>query len=331
MQRLFVNTFGRNVRVLALVAAAALVVVTLGILWLPRPPMPCPDSPPAATAAASAAAPVDYAVVEVVYPDGTTRKVASDVWGAWWTHSFPTWHADVFELFDHYLGSGEYTTYVGFGEWIGPTVLFAAPRVQRAFALEPDPAARRDLRRNVAANPAVAARTHVSSFCIGAEAGTLLMRGRGDSQSFLEGIVETSKTRDVGTLYASTEVTCMKLAAFVEEHMIDVSTTFFKIDTEGAEYAIVPSLHDWLAGMEPGKRPTITLSMHANEAGDAALPAMLKVIHLFRYAGQWEGEKQFSRLPLKKPASEVTLDFLKRCRGCDILMSDRAPPARPRP
>ena len=120
----------------------------------------------------------------------------------------------------------------------------------------------------------------------------------------------------------------MKLSAFVEEHTIDPSSTFFKIDTEGAEYVILPSLYEWLEAIAPGKRPTITLSMHANEAGDAALPSMLKVIHLFRYAGQWEGAKRFDPLPLTKLATGVTLDFLKRCRGCDILMSDRAPPAR---
>jgi predicted O-methyltransferase YrrM len=53
------------------------------------------------------------------------------------------------------------TTFVDIGSWIGPTTLFAAAHARRVIALEPDPVALRQLRRNISLNPELAARIMV--------------------------------------------------------------------------------------------------------------------------------------------------------------------------
>src|SRR3712207_221008 len=53
------------------------------------------------------------------------------------------------------------TTFLDLGAWVGPTALYAAGIARRVVAAEADPAALDQLRRNLAANPGLAARIEV--------------------------------------------------------------------------------------------------------------------------------------------------------------------------
>lgn len=276
----------------------------------------------------------------VRFPDGTVKNIPSGAdTDSWWQTVFPNWHRDVFSLFHAYLngsGNSAFETYIGFGEWIGPTAMFAASYVDRVFALEPDPQAAVKLAANVAANPDISPKIHVSGMCIAASAGTLTLRGAGASGSFLEAFVKTNDTISYANTYpdAGHEVVCVPLMAYMKEHRIDPATAFIKVDTEGAEWSIIPSLHKWLSTLEPGKRPTFIISIHRNnpQVIDAAMAQFIQVIHLFRYGGILQpippttngspGLHETARI--RSAAHLLVEDDIRKCLEvmCDIVLSD---------
>ena len=71
--------------------------------------------------------------------DGVQVNVAShQFFGGFW-NSITTWEPNTFSTFGRYLDNK--TVYIGFGEWIGPTILYAAAYVPMAIGFEPDPRA----------------------------------------------------------------------------------------------------------------------------------------------------------------------------------------------
>jgi FkbM family methyltransferase len=126
------------------------------------------------------------------------------------------------------------TTFVDIGSWIGPTTLFAAAHARRVIALEPDPVALRQLRRNISLNPELAARIMVLGRALYTKPGVVTLgstkRG-GDSKSSIvhENMhtsweVETVTPSELGGAIAGDE------------------RVFIKIDIEGGEYAVGPQL-----------------------------------------------------------------------------------------
>jgi len=282
--------------------------------------------------------------LRAVFPDGVARTVPTGYQtDGWWKDTFPTWHREVFALFAAYLAGTNrpFRTYLGFGEWVGPTALYASTYVDRVFALEPDPLAHKMLVANVAANPDVGVKTHTSRMCIAATPGTLKLRGGGASGSFLDGVVNTKDTASYASKFpdAAHDVTCVPLAAYMDEHNIEPGTTFIKVDTEGAEWTIVPSLLSWLSSLGSGKKPTFVISLHKNsdEIISQAAPVFMQVARLFKNGGIWpplapDGQQYASGVDLVKEAARftsapetlITEARLKRCSvlQCDIVLSD---------
>lgn len=277
----------------------------------------------------------DNSTVTVSLRNGASRE--------FWANTYPptpqrphVWHDDVFRAFGVYLDSGAFDAYVGFGEWIGPTVLFAARRrVRRAFALEPDRAARRELESNVRLNPDIAPRVTVSPLCISDAPGDLVIKANGGSASYFTELVGRGGSAGFSDSYS---VRCVALPAFLSSHAVDPSRAFLKVDIEGAEVLVVASWFEWLAGMRV--KPTMMLSMHPNDRADeAALARVLRVLHLYRFGAPWGtlvynlglgGSAAEGSLPIAQPATSLTLEFLRACVNefCDILLSDYALPGR---
>jgi len=145
---------------------------------------------------------------------------------------------------------------VDFGAYIGFTTLSAASLGVAVDAFEPSPTNHALLVANVALNPHLAARIRVRCCAVGDRDDQCILYGKGfaDSGASLHRTVERG-----GILHgrAEAEVRVRNATAVLEEIGIDPAT-LLKIDIEGAEYGVVPSIAPLLAA----RKPIVHLSFH---------------------------------------------------------------------
>ncbi len=158
------------------------------------------------------------------------------------------WEPETFTVLRDHLGPDR--DYLDIGAWIGPTVLFGARRARHVWCFEPDPVAFRHLAwnielnelRNVSAFPvALSDRVGVARMAsFGGEAG--------DSMTSLLN-ADGAGGRDVLTIDWERFAQAVDLSG----------VSLVKIDIEGAEFDVLPSLIPWLRA----QRPALLLSTHA--------------------------------------------------------------------
>jgi FkbM family methyltransferase len=164
----------------------------------------------------------------------------------WDWYASETWEPETIAVFDRFLRPGAH--YVDLGAWIGPTVLLAAAKAERIVCAEPDPEAFPVLRKNLDLNPAVAAKTTALQVAVGPKDGCAVLSSAGSGGDSNSSLV---RPRDAGSHWTVEQVTLATLLARAGIHAAD----FVKMDVEGAEYALVPTL----AGI-----PTLYVAMHPN-------------------------------------------------------------------
>lgn len=79
-----------------------------------------------------------------MFVDKTTKRYL------WMIHDFLTWESETFEIFDRYLHIDQ--DFIDIGAWIGTTCIYASLLSRNVVAIEPDPVALEDLRKNILAN-----------------------------------------------------------------------------------------------------------------------------------------------------------------------------------
>ena len=253
-------------------------------------------------------------LINITFPDGRTAAVHAheqrtshpntDWWWAFtkgiYSGEAPSGYGYFFENFlwlRILLSKRRNTTYIDTGAWIGPFVLFAAPYALHTFALEPVLTDAAELYWNVAANPAVAARTTVLNMCVVATGVRPLMRSSGIYDRF-------SKHLDIA---------CTTLDAFVLKHNIDASNLVLRLDTEGSERDILPQLAPWIRT----HRPTILLHLHVfvyqedMEAHRVSKDVVLRYKHVFWLLGTMSG-----------PVDRASFDVKGLCRLCVLLLTE---------
>lgn len=163
---------------------------------------------------------------------GSAKFAVTDENAAFWDRAASGhWEPATFEAIGANLTPE--TTVLDFGAWIGPVTLFAASLARRVISFEPDPEAARQLKANIALNPALAGKITVIEKAVWPTPGTLKLgakKAQGDSMSSVHH-TGSDVTWEVET------ITPGEIAA-----LIDRGPVFLKIDTEGAEYSIVPQL-----------------------------------------------------------------------------------------
>jgi FkbM family methyltransferase len=227
-------------------------------------------------------------VGKVAFPYGTTMNIAlcPACKNEWWG-GIKTWEPETFDVFHNFIDKN--TIYLGFGSWIGPTLLFAMDRAKICVALEPDPAAYAILRDNVAANPIHRKNVAVYPFALLNTYGILKMRGNGGSDSRLAGdsSIRDPTNKGVGTTSVQ-EVPVLKVYDFMFSFGLlplhKDEKLFLKIDTEGAESKIVPHLVDEIENFG-SRKPRILLSNHGTifRGSAATKEATLRLLKLYKY------------------------------------------------
>jgi FkbM family methyltransferase len=238
------------------------------------------------------------------------------------------WEKGTFATFQKHIRAN--TTVIDFGAWIGPTVLFSANLAKRVIAFECDPFAMAELSQSVLLNPRLSHKISLSRLCISDKRERVKMSGHGGSGSTLKS-VSAQHFQDMKSLaYAEGpigekhewEVDCVPLADIIEENQI-TDDVFVKIDTEGAEAFIVPSLKKWLESRRV-RLPTIFVSMHNDMSHLDKKTELLK--------GFLDIFQMYQKVEVVSPAlkiaeariilgSEWTSEMIARCSGCDIIMT----------
>jgi len=209
---------------------------------------------------------VPFAGDALVVPGIATADWWAGVTSGFWEPS--TWR--VFNQEIHMKG-----VYIGFGEWCGVTGMFAARRSSKTILMEPDPFIFNEMVQNVRLNvPAYNGKVYADRRCISDVKKTLKMKADGSSGSRLitDGDSQTQ---------ANIDVDCVLLEHIVEEYQVEYSdSVFIKIDTEGAEAFIVPSLGPLMAKFDT--QPTLLISMHAS-GSDTERKRFAEFLNTYKY------------------------------------------------
>jgi FkbM family methyltransferase len=180
--------------------------------------------------------------------------------------------------------------YLDFGAWIGPTVLFAAHFASRVWTLEPDTMAAEMLIANfeIPENADIRKKTSIFHECIAEKAGILKIQGLGQSGSRInrESIVKFEHEVSGGREW---NIPCRSLPQFYKEEGIE-NLRLVKMDVEGAELTVFPSLGPWLKELDQNKsitggKPTFWLSLHRPYWARAELS---DICALWRTFSQWK-------------------------------------------
>ncbi len=166
----------------------------------------------------------------------------------WRKASAGKWEPETLALLDRHLDQNH--DYLDIGAWIGPTVLYGARKARHVWCFEPDPEAFRALAWNIALNRL----ENVSAFAaaLSQDLGVARMAGmRGEP-----GDSTTSLLNPGGA--GGADVLTLRFEQFAGA--VDLSgVSLVKMDVEGAEFDILPTLLPWLRA----QRPALLLSTHA--------------------------------------------------------------------
>lgn len=165
----------------------------------------------------------------------------------WHNYVNGSWEPRTISLFDQLITKN--ITYIDVGAWIGPTLLYATQLAKKSYAFEPDPYAFSELSANVKANPHL---TNIKIFnlFVGANTGTITMGSRAEMGDSMSSILFSESDK-------SWSVESVQLKNFIRRENID-SPIFMKIDIEGGEYSLIPSLR----GLFQDYDITLYLSLH---------------------------------------------------------------------
>ncbi|TDR89053.1 FkbM family methyltransferase [Enterovirga rhinocerotis] len=163
---------------------------------------------------------------------GTSLAVDDDQPTFWDRVEAGRWEPGTIAALAPLLGRG--VTFLDLGAWVGPLSLLAASRGARVFAVEADPAAQDQLRRNLAANPDLAPRIEVIEGAVSPHPEPVRLGARrkpGDSMS-------STLLADGPSSWTTPAVTPAMLAGRIGS----AGPIVVKIDIEGGEYALLPHL-----------------------------------------------------------------------------------------
>jgi len=259
---------------------------------------------------------------EVKFPYNRTARVLTMFsWnGYWWQQvDSSSWELETYYVLDELVKHN--TVYVDFGTWIGPTLLFGAQRARRAFGFEPDPFAFAEVAANVLLNHEFKHKIFLANACVSDVAGARQMKGLGVSGSSLSGIY-TSKHSLFQVIDAAPmwSAYCFTLHELLQYYSVvplaPHEELFIKIDTEGAEAPLIPSLYAVFKDLAP--RISVYLSMH-DVVTQETYPTegrekFIMTLHLFTYAT----EASHFALGAKNFSKDISAD--KLCRWCSYVL-----------
>ncbi|MFT5251167.1 MAG: FkbM family methyltransferase [Flavobacteriales bacterium] len=170
----------------------------------------------------------------------------------YWTYINPVdWEPYTFAVFDKFIN--ENSTVLDIGSWSGVLTLYASKTAKEVHALDPDPVCFSELETNISLNPAVAEKIKTYKTAISDKKEIVRLSAREAYGTSSSSILE--RKRDTEN---SLELETVSLADFLEKEHIQ-KVDFIKMDVEGAEFKILPTIGK---ALEKLSYPTLFVSFH---------------------------------------------------------------------
>lgn len=187
----------------------------------------------------------------------------------WALYKRGEWEPDTIAIFRRFIDRDH--SYIDIGAWIGPTLLLGCRLAKRAYGIEPDPIAYAELAESIEYNRPLTDNVQLFNICIAPESGKTSFGSRsdgGDSSSSL--------------LFAGNKTTWtvdgLNFQEWIDQNRI-VDCNFIKIDIEGGEYSVIPTMAAYLRK----NRPTLHLSLHPCFLGEQEGRGITEKIKRFFY------------------------------------------------
>ena len=234
----------------------------------------------------------EWTPVAKVSRNGRTVGVTlTENWAFWrkWTDN--SWEVGTFRIFDTFLTEDH--LYVDIGAWIGPTVLYAGQIAKATIAFEPDPFAFKELQNNISVNTQNDKISALRAYemAIAAVSGKIEIGNR-----------QRSGDSTTSALFADAaahwKVEAVTLNSVIADHGIR-GRIFLKIDIEGGEYTLIPSLRDTLIEYDTD----LLLSVHPRflnvslGSGDCKNRVIAKITRRIRFT--WNHARLMMALPYR--------------------------------
>jgi FkbM family methyltransferase len=204
--------------------------------------------------------------MEVNFRDFSARVRSTPEYRNFWDDvDNEKWEKNTLEVISKVLSEGG--LYIDIGAWIGPTVLKASGYADKIIAYEPDPVSWVELKENIGLNNLDFIELYnVALFDKQGE-----MSFGGGRSGALGMSVSTLMSGERGIKVAVLDINQeLEKKGFRDAKLI-------KIDTEGAEYTIVPCIEHFLAS----SKPSLLLSCHSRRiSGDLGLLGRIR--HFFK-------------------------------------------------
>lgn len=208
------------------------------------------------------------------------------------------WERETFVIFDKFID--DHHSFIDIGAWKGPTTLYGSVKAKHVYAVEPDPVAFGVLKSNIGLNPDLKRKITLYHGAISDKTGPKNISSRfgfGDSMS--------STIED----YTSNSVSVASLSFndFIKKFRIK-NCNFIKIDTEGAETNILPSMNDFMKKY----KPTIHLSLHPVHFRhlDEDTHTIVRIITMYRHIYTSKGKIINSSTVAKKLLQKIKFDIV---------------------
>lgn len=171
--------------------------------------------------------------------------------GIWKHIASGKWEPGSFSIFKKFIKQTDVV--IDVGSWAGPLTIYAAHLASFVHSIDPDPVIFQQLVHNVNLNPSIVKKVKCHNLAIWDDSSTQSLFSRnifGDSAS---GLIQ--RTRDRNEIVA---VQTISFKDFLQKENIN-KVDFVKMDIEGAEFFVLPSVKSDLAKLN---YPTLLISFH---------------------------------------------------------------------
>lgn len=181
----------------------------------------------------------------IEYEVDPTTGVVGD-WHFWDDVNAGIFEPHTFKVFDRFLDKDH--SYIDIGSWIGPTCLYGSQLSKQCYAFEPDSVAFNQLNINLNLNKNI---KNIKAFqkAIGPINGIIQMGSNSQQGDSMSSILFKDKN--------GWDVESITLQSFFEDNHLN-DCNFIKMDVEGAEKIILPSIKNTILDF----KPTLYLALH---------------------------------------------------------------------